>query len=181
MGKPVDIQDLFKNKGDELFKTLYRDHRMAFVRWSRKSFACDEGDALEVFQDAMVILHRKIKTGQLTVIKSSLKTYLFAIGRNLLMKKFEEKKRLKLGDEDWPEVVVDAVSRQEDLQHRQQLISRAFDELGDQCRKLLTLFFYRGFAVESVMTEMDYATEDVVRTKKYKCLQQLRNIVRSKT
>jgi DNA-directed RNA polymerase specialized sigma subunit len=51
-------------------------------------------------------------------------------------------------------------------------------ELGEPCRKLLMLFYYENLSMKEILTYLPYENEQVVRNKKYKCLQQLTEIMK---
>jgi len=46
-------------------------------------------------------------------------------------------------------------------------------ELGESCRKILELFYFENLSMKEIVSQMHYENEQVVRNKKYKCLQQL--------
>jgi len=46
-------------------------------------------------------------------------------------------------------------------------------ELGESCKKILELFYYENLSMKEIVSQMHYENEQVVRNKKYKCLQQL--------
>ena len=176
MPKSTNVQQLYAQQGDQLFAELYADHRDAFVHWARKSFSCETEEGLEAFQEAMVLLFNKISTLQLVEIQSTLKTYLFGIGRNVLLRRFDENKRTHLLGEVLPEIKIEPILPVE-LNGRQEEMLKAFQQLREGCQRLLKLFYYRNFAIDAIMHEMNYQSETVVRTKKYKCLNQLKKIM----
>ena len=45
--------------------------------------------------------------------------------------------------------------------------------MGESCRKILSLFYYENLSMKEIVSQMHYENEQVVRNKKYKCLQQL--------
>ena len=177
MPEIVDVQSLYKERGEQLFEHLYRQEREGFIRWSRRTFGCEEDEAVEVFQKSMIALYEKIDSGQLKNLSSSLKTYLYAIGRNLLLKSFRHQDRVKLMGDDWPEMEVEMAHLELEMTKEERQLKVAMNKLQAGCRKLLDMFYYHNFSFEAIADEMDYNTLDVVRTKKYKCLRQLRKFI----
>jgi DNA-directed RNA polymerase specialized sigma subunit len=47
------------------------------------------------------------------------------------------------------------------------------NDLGESCKKILELFYYESLSMKEIVSHMHYENEQVVRNKKYKCLQQL--------
>jgi DNA-directed RNA polymerase specialized sigma subunit len=52
-------------------------------------------------------------------------------------------------------------------------------KLGEPCKKLLTLFYYENLSMKEILNYLPYENEQVVRNKKYKCLQQLTEIMKN--
>jgi len=177
MEKYMNVQEAYGREGDDLFKNLYVYQRGAFVQWAKKTFTCDEQTSLEVFQEAMVVLYYKVSKKELVEIRSTLKTYLFAIGRNLLLRRFEHDSRISFGDETLPEVEVNDLHFNTELTYEQIRLKRAFHSLNSGCQKLLRLFYYKNYAIDAIKNTLKYSSEEVVRTKKYKCLKQLKKLM----
>ena len=179
MSNSTNVQELYRREGEALFARLYREQRGSFINWAQKHFGCQTEDAIEVFQESMVVLYQKIKTRQLVEMKATLKTYLFAIGRNLLLKQYQLNSKTT-DMKDLPEITVNPTDLQEELKERQLIVKAAMTQLGDMCREVLYLFYYRNFAIESIASQLNFKSEEVVRSKKYKCLKQLKKILNSK-
>lgn len=179
MPNSTNVQDLYRLEGDDLFKRLYHEERISFIAWSKKNYGAGEEDAVEAFQESMVILYQKIRTQELVEIQSTLKTYLFAIGRNVLLKKYELNKK-KQNIESLPEVSINPLEEQGELTDSQLKLKLAMEQLGHSCRDVLWLFYYRNFTIESIANHLNFNSEEVVRSKKYKCLKQLRKILNTK-
>ncbi|MEO1438375.1 MAG: hypothetical protein AAFV80_22730, partial [Bacteroidota bacterium] len=91
--KQMEMLDQIRGGDQQLLKTLYEEYREAFLAWSLKHYQLDEEEIIEVFQKAFTIFYFNIKEGKLYELSSSLKTYLFGIGKHLYLKKFSAKKR----------------------------------------------------------------------------------------
>jgi len=159
--------------------TLYAEHREAFITWTQRSFNCTAEDAADVFQDTVIAFYKNVTRGKLTEMNSSVKTYLFAIGKRLLLKKFRKQKRIELTD--WEtEVPVERLdlSILENLEdaHDKKLVQNALQRMGEKCRELIVLFYYHRYSTEAVKNAMNYNSEGVVRTQKRRCMQALRAI-----
>lgn len=172
-----DIAQLYAERGEEMFRNLYNRERDGFVSWAMRSFSCQQEDALEVFQQAMVVFHEQIVRGKITDLQASMKTYIYSIGRNLLLKNHHRMSRIALTEEEKLDIEFQDPIYPEGLTDEQLALHRALKQLGERCEKLLRLFYYRNYAIDAIAAAMDYGTEDVVRTKKYKCLKKLKAII----
>ena len=171
-------------RGDEeTLKAIYRDFRDDFLHWAQRTFNTGEDDAADTFQDAVIILYRNVASGRLTHLSSSLKSYLFGIGKNLLKKKQSLKGRITFVEniDDAMTGAFDLTILQgDDLNHRQQLMRKALGMLTDVCREIIFLFYYKRYSMEAIKEKMGYNSEEVARSRKKKCMTLLTGIVKEK-
>lgn len=164
---------------------LYDENRKAFLVWAIQLYHCNEEDAIEIYQKAFTIFYFNVKNGKLTELTSSLKTYLFSIGKNLFREKFRDKhqKTVNIDDVSNTAALDDKIDNhildnyQKD--HQKQVVRHLLDQIGDPCKKLLELMFIQGYAPDAVVQEMGYSDERVVRKRKSLCLKKLREMVAS--
>lgn len=180
--KGQDKNDLLlriQNGDARLLESLYDEHRGAFIVWSVQRYQCSDDAAAEIYQKAFTILYFNIRNGRLTQLTSSLKTYLFSIGKNLFRESFRDKHNKVLQLEDHSPVkenvdneVLDAYK----ASHQKNLVRKLLDKIGDPCATLLRLMFIKGYSTEAVVHEMGYSDERVVRKRKSLCLKSLREM-----
>ena len=110
-------------------------------------------------------------------MSSSIKTYLFAIGKHKIL---EEKKASvkfipKIDDQipDIPEV-----GKWEDEMYEEslQLVESCLEKLGEPCRSLLELYYYHSMSMEEIADRMNYKNRFTSKNLKYKCINRLRRI-----
>jgi len=164
-----------------LVDQLYEDYRPAFVQWLNQHFKALEHEAVDIFQDALIIFYRNITSGKVDRLNSSIKTYLFAIGKHLWLKRFRKKQRISFLEE-LPDISYEGWDTQiiRDIESADQRarLEAALNQLGDKCKRLLVLAFFHRYSTEALQHEFDYNSADVVRTKKYRCLNQLRALLK---
>lgn len=159
---------------DEALKALYRQYQPQFLIWAAKRFDLSEADMKDVFQDAVIILFKNVQSGKLEVLTSSLKTYLYGIAKKLLLKKAtKQRNTTPLEDYELPPVEMQLLYDFE-KNHQQHLLKAAFEKLKENCRQILTLFYYKRYSTEAIMHEMQYSSKGTVRSRKLQCLKALR-------
>lgn len=177
-----DLLDKIRNNEPATMKSLYHDHREAFVVWSCNRYQCSDDDALEIYQRAFSIMYFNARSGKLTELTSTLKTYLFSIGKNLFREKFRDKHNQVVHLEDHQNHIEQDIdtSIMDAYQNEYQkiLVRKLLNEIGDPCRTLLELMFIKGYSTEAVVREMGYSDERVVRKRKSLCLKQLRKMAK---
>ncbi|HWS60230.1 MAG TPA: sigma-70 family RNA polymerase sigma factor [Flavobacterium sp.] len=139
-----------------------------FIRKNQGS----EDDASDIFQEAIIIIYRKIKENDLVFEKSSFKGYLFSVCRLLWLKQLEKKRVEK-------EKLNDSLPYQEDLyddnlneivikNERYGLYQKHFGALSTDCQKLLQLFFEK-VSLKEIAMVMGYKSEKYAKKRKFKC------------
>ena len=167
--------------GDEAsLVEIYKQHRPAFLQWAQHSYRVDEEKAADAFQDAVVCLYRNIMQGKLQTLTSSLKTYLFAIGKNVIRKKTQQPVALETEELWMVENLHAEPIDQFATNDRQQLVARLMETIGEPCKSILELFYFRGFSMEAIAERLKYKNENVVKTQKLRCLTNLKNMVRER-
>lgn len=167
-----------RNSDPAILNTIYREFFPRIAHSIRQNSGGDD-DAKDVFQDALVVLFKKSSDPEFT-LKSSFFTYLYAVARNLWLK------RLRKKDRDWVTIdreveSIDDSPRllDEELvrEAQYQLYRRKLTELGDQCRELMLLSL-GGMRVSEIVAKMGFSSEGYARKRKFKCKEQLINLVR---
>jgi len=137
-------------------------------------------DAEDAFQETVVTFIDLIKHNKYRG-EASLKTFLVAIARNLwlneLKKRERSDKRAVIFEEGRSMSELDVSEHMADREAKQQL-RQVLDKLSEPCRKILTLFYYDNLSMKDMLIHLPYENEQVVRNKKYKCLQQLTDLIK---
>ena len=174
-------------EGDAKFlEWLYTDNRQSFVFWAAQTYSCEETTAVEIYQKAFTILYTNARDGKLVELTSTVKTYLFSIGKNLFRELFRSKHNQTVQIDDVGHTVIEGSNLDHKLNdtyqsnHYKNLVKSLLDEIGDPCRQLLKLVFIDGYSTEAVVREMNYSDERVVRKRKSLCLKKMREIVNDK-
>ncbi|MEP1035623.1 sigma-70 family RNA polymerase sigma factor [Ekhidna sp.] len=162
-------------------ESLYLQYRSEFVNWSVGKFGITEDDALDHYQDTMTIFFEKAMNGKVTEIGSSLKTYIFGIGKNRIRQQFDAKSRDEKHEEGLAEHY-QFLANDEDASKAYELARNQtrelFDSLGETCRKILRLFYFEKKSMGEIANAMQYKSEAVTRTTKKRCLEKLRSQVK---
>lgn len=162
---------------DRALKIIYDDHRKNAINWIISEFKLCEYDSDEIFQASIVILYDNVITGKLTNLDSSLKTYLFAIIRNKVIQFNRAKnKSQELNSFDLIDDFID--EEYEDIEREKlKKAEKAMIEIGDPCKSLLELFYYKQKKIEELTLIFGYKNNETTKNLKYKCLKRLQKII----
>jgi RNA polymerase sigma-70 factor (ECF subfamily) len=177
-----DIIHRIQQNDEAVFAELYRMFRDEFVIWISRKQNLNEQDACDVFQNAVVIFYQNVKSGKVTRLTSSVKTYLFGIGLNKGREWRRKESRIS-GEEPSPvllESMMDnyEASEKEALEEQLNLMYRALRKMGDPCKSILELYYFQKLSMEEIASLNGYSGGDSVKTQKYKCIARLRKIYR---
>lgn len=94
--------DRIKNAdADKELRKIYTKYREEFLAWSINTHKCTEDEAIEVFQQTMIVFYENIIIGKLKVFTSKVKTYIFSIGKHKILELRREQKKNDSYDSDY--------------------------------------------------------------------------------
>lgn len=131
-----------------------------------------EEEAMDVYQDALVVFWQKARSGKL-VLTSKMSTFIYSICQNLWRKELDRKKRLSNEEKDSSELL-DTESAE-----REKIIANCLQQLGETCRKVLMYYYFDELSMQDIAEKMGFANTDTAKTKKYKCKQKLDELIKS--
>jgi RNA polymerase sigma factor (sigma-70 family) len=128
-------------------------------------------DAEDLYQEALIILIRKVQIPGF-VLSSSLNTYLYSICRFLWSEKLrKQNKRIEVEFEN-----NQAIENSHDLETyknetENKLAEKAFYELGEKCKQLLLLFYFKKMSMKEIAVKLGFGSEKVAKNQKYRCIE----------
>jgi RNA polymerase sigma factor (sigma-70 family) len=165
---------------DDSIRFLYRQH-FEFLSNYVLHNSGDFHDAEDIFQEVIVSFINLVKAGKFRG-ESSIKTFLYAINRNLWLNELKKRGRtqqrelkyeqIKEGDES-------AVNLSMESREASARLMAAINNLGETCKKILVLFYFENRPMKEILGALHYENEQVVRNKKHKCLKSLEVMIRS--
>ncbi len=123
-------------------------------------------DAKDMLQDALVVLYKKVQAGHLA-LSVPLATYVFAIVKNCWLQELRRRKK-------WPMGTEQENDRAEDITEEEPAMvtaKAAFDLLGEKCRQLLILFYFKKQSFHAIARTLSFSDEKVAKNQKYRCMQ----------
>jgi RNA polymerase sigma factor (sigma-70 family) len=161
------------NRGDEsALDYLYKKYYRMMVKLVMSNSGSEQ-EAKDIFQDALVVFWQKAASGKL-ILTSKISTFLYSICLNLWRKELDRKSRLSNEEKD------EAQYPDDDRQERIKIINECINALGDNCKKILTYYYFDGLSMNDIADKLGYANTDTAKTKKYKCKKKLDDLIKSK-
>ncbi len=169
------IQSIKTECGNAILEELYT-RIFPKVKAYIRNHSGSSDDAFDIFQDAVVILCRYIRTGRYDEDKD-VDGFLFTICRNLWINKAKRDKKQIIQTEGIE--IADPYDFTNDIltPEKERYLQCIIQKLGNKCFKLLQYSVYHHKTNSEICQLMKFATENSVKTQKYKCKQKLMEIM----
>ena len=168
------IQEI-KSGNENILIRFYEVYRDEFIAFSAKNYNAQNEQSKDAFQDAVLDFHQNIISGQLIELTASPKTYLFQLGRNKVLNILKKERRITylediqvIKGQEYESFVEDneAAFTQEQMQS-------VIPLMPNDCQKVLKLFYYNEYDMESIADEMNYKNSNTAKSKKSVCMKKL--------
>ena len=140
-----------------------------------------DADAEDVFQEVIVAFIDLVQRDKFRG-ESSIKTFLFALNRNIWLNELKKRKRAAARETKYEREqstedpgVAHYIGAREGRQQLMEVIGR----LGSVCQQILLAYYYEGLSIKQILEQLKYENEQVVRNKKHKCMKKLDELIQS--
>lgn len=163
------------------FEELYRRY-FRMVEDMVLKYRGGTDDARDVFQEALFVFVKKLREPSFT-LTSKASTYLYAIARNIYLKKIgKANPEISVDQQQFvfaeqPDAALEGLSHEE-KDALLNLMNEQLDKLEVDCRLVITYAFYQGLSHIQISELLGY-TEAYVKVKKFRCLEYLRKLVKA--
>ena len=164
------------NNSDVVLKKLYTTYFPMILQLIINNNG-DEDDAKDIYQEAIIVLYNKIKTGQFE-LSSKLKTYIYSVCRRLWLKRLSQMNRYGGDIRDFEEYlpVDDEVDNHNERDVQFNKMENALQLLGEPCKTIMEDFYIHNRSMQEICERFGYTNADNAKTQKYKCLQRLKKL-----
>jgi len=133
-------------------------------------------DAEDIFQEALIVLCRKIKEPGFK-LTAQLSTYLFSVCRFLWKDELKKRNHFVVDayESDLKEADEYDIHKIVEEEREAKLAETVLNNLGERCRELLLLFYNTGLKLKDIALRMGYSSENTAKNQKYKCLEAAKN------
>ena len=137
-------------------------------------------DARDIFNDAIMVVLQKVREDTLD-LKCSLKTYIYAVCRNLWLKKIKSEKIEMISYEEIEDTMYSAEVVEEELYNVNRahlLFQKHLVRMNPTCQNLLGSFL-EGKSFREITEEFNFENENYARKRKYRCVKLLIKRIKS--
>lgn len=175
------LLDMIRRGDERALVMLHEANRKMVASYIARNNGTHD-DYEDLLQEALVVLWERVRSGRFEYA-SKLSTFLFAIVRNIWLRRLARAKRESPSDlmsdrsPDPGESALDMMIEEEEAL----AVRNALERIGEQCKKLLTLFYWEECSTEEIAHRMGFANADTVKSKKYQCKKTLEKILKQTT
>lgn len=154
-----------------IYFEIYENELPKIVRMVVKNNGNVE-QAKDIFQDGLLIVVENILQKKLEITES-FDTYLYAVCRNLWLQQIAQQKKNQKFIDEYSYESFDYYKYDEIVESNDKYLE-IIESLGETCKKLLELYYYRKLNWQEITDELGYASTGSARNQKYKCLERIR-------
>jgi len=160
------------NRVWEILQVKY--YKMLEIFVTKNSGSAD--DAWDNFQETMAALFVNVSKTNFR-LTCAFKTYVYQINRNMWLAELKRQKRRPIrvyDNEDNEFADIDTSDEVVEKEHRIKLIEREIEMLGENCRKIIRLYYYLKKSMKEIALEIGYSNDANAKNQKAKCMKQLK-------
>lgn len=134
-------------------------------------------DAKDIFQEAMMVLYQKVKSGTFE-LNCQIKTYIYSVSRRLWLKRLLHQNRFSLTDShhDLQAIVEEDMEENDRRNTEFIMMEKAMNSLGEPCKSLIEAFYIQKKSMQDIAASFGYTNADNAKNQKYKCLTRLKKL-----
>ncbi|MCU0382330.1 MAG: sigma-70 family RNA polymerase sigma factor [Chitinophagaceae bacterium] len=160
----------------EAIETIYRDNYNLIQHLVIHNNGTED-DARDVFQEALIVLYEKAKSGSFE-LNCQVRTYIYSVCRRIWLKKLQQNRRFETPVENLEETVPveEDIEQHDKLSHQYSIMRGAMGKIGEPCKSLLEAFYVHHKNMLEIAAFFGYTNADNAKNQKYKCLMRLKKL-----
>ncbi|AXT62113.1 sigma-70 family RNA polymerase sigma factor [Aquimarina sp. AD10] len=173
--------DAISNGSKKALETVYVENEDNFHGFAYKYIRSKE-DISDIYGDSIIVFWENVLDGKLVKLSSKISTYLFSIGKYKILNYINKDKRktdreIDFDIKDIDDQIENFELEPKELNDEEVLLEKYFDQLGEQCKKILVLFYIKELRIKEIQKKENYKSSDVVKSMKSRCLKKLKEII----
>ncbi len=163
---------------------IYDQYRDAFLSWALSNYSIPEEDAIDCWQDSVIVFYEQAVQGKLDNISVASKTYLYAIGKNKILELLRKQSNQKKRESGFAENIsfgegqsIGYPDLEELSDERKEQLLRAINALSPKNQELLVKKYYEGMGLEEIKTTGQYKSINAVSASISRALKNLKTVI----
>ena len=173
-------QQKIANGDPSWIEDIYKDNKEPFISWAEKNYHIDNETLQDIYQNTMVIFYENIFYNKIEKLNSTPSTYLFGIGKNLILKKYRQNKKVEDHkfrlQEHWNFIHL----QESDLENTYEAVKEVLDATKEPCKTIIESYYLKGMSIDGIAKQQGYKNANVVKTQKSRCLKVFKEAVKNR-
>lgn len=157
------------------YQNLYRQCFPMVWKYVRNNHGSKE-DAIDLLQDAMVILYRNLQKENF-MLTCKVSSYIYAVCRQNWLYFLRKKKLASIDINSLVDTIPEETKAIESLTDEQ--LNALLDKLDQVSKQLLVLFYYQNKSLEEIAAQLNLTSANTAKVKKFRCLNRLKQFAKS--
>ena len=175
----MDWISYIRNDEDQALRDIYTHHRKTCISWLKSTYSISEDDSKEIFQSSVIQVYDNVMTGKLDKLTSGIKSYLFSVAKNKA-REFLRKSGKQINHDRFRSIYNEnGIEEKKVLESKIKVVEDILYSMGDPCKSILQLFYYKRYSMTEVGIKLGYKNSDTVKNQKYKCLKRLQKLLKN--
>lgn len=172
------IEGLLKGEDDRILEYLYSSLLPSIKKMVYKYNGTEE-EAYDVFQEAIMRFYTYVKQGKFNET-NNVKGFIYTVGRNVYIDYLRRQNKSSSIEEIRIADIAEGETPLEKLitGEKEAKVMEFFSQIGEACKNVLIYYFYYNMSMKEISQKMGFSSEDVAKTKKFKCKQKLLELVK---
>lgn len=149
---------------------LYKLYKAPFISFALKYYPINKETAEDIYQESFTIMYQNVRDGKFKNKQTSLKTYLFEIGKHKICSCLAKNKLefipLQTLSSEWVEQNFNA----EEWMEAQTIVNQLINEADDICNRILRFYYWERLKMEEIAIRLNYKSAQVAKNKKNSCM-----------
>ena len=140
----------------------------------------NKDDAYDLFQNAQIVIYRKLKTNNDFKLTSSFSSFLFGICRFLWLKELEKARKHELDVSFFDDytLIDDNTIAKIIINERQEMFQYYFQQLSSDCQKVILMSLEK-ISYQEIAEKMGYKSENYAKNSRYRCKERLVKMIKN--
>jgi RNA polymerase sigma-70 factor (ECF subfamily) len=167
------IESIFNND-EKVIESLYDEYRPHFISWALLEYKISREDSKDLFQEAMVVLVMKVQSKKIIEITTTLKTFLFGIGKKLIRNNI----RLRCNRESRQQqyfLQSDEFDQMAQINEDYGVVIAALSSMKMPCKSILQHYYLDNLCLKEIALSLGYKSAQSVKVQKSRCLNSLKD------
>lgn len=177
-----EIIQALKANEMEAFDQIYKIYRNDFIQSAVYKFKMvPREDITDAWQDTVISFYEQIRSGRLTSLSCSIRSFLFLIGYRYIIKfKRDHIKEISVDgfeDNGVKEISIIELDWDKPMFDEKKIMLEVVQQLPEQSRRILKLRYLEGLSIDEIKEAMGYTSSNAVSVSLSRSLSKLRELI----